>query len=144
MIECRLQTDRLYRFMGMVMPLVIGIATMVIGITMVLGLIQKEPGVGWLVLMVGAITAYTAWSFLRLPQTIELHDDGQMVFRGVGKPKVISALDIQSIESPPYFVGMLVVRHSGGKLSFLNQFTGFHKLLSTLETLNPNIEIKGC
>ena len=142
MIECRLHTDRLYRFMGMVMPLVIGIATMVIGILMVLGVIQKEPGVGWLVLIVGAMMAFPACYFLRLPRTIELHDDGQLVFRGVGKPKVISARDIRSIE--PNVVGLLVVRHSGGKLSFLNQFTGFHKLVSTLETLNPNIEIKGC
>ena len=39
---------------------------------------------------------------------------------------------------------MPVVRHSGGKLSFLDQFTGFHKLVSSLETLNPDIEIKGC
>ncbi len=144
MIECRLHTNRLYRFMGMVMPLVIGIATMVIGILMVLGLIQKEPGVGWLVLIFGAIMAFFAWSFLRLPQTIELHEDGQLVFRGIGKPIVISARDVLSIESPPHFVGMLVVRHSGGKLAILNQFTGFHKLVSTLETLNPNIEIKGC
>ncbi len=133
---------QVYRFMGMVMPLVIGTAMMVIGILMVLGLIQKEPGVGWLVLITGAITAYTAWSFLRLPQTIELHDDGQLVFRGVGKPKVVSARDIQSIE--PNVMGLLVVKHSGGKLPFLNLFTGFHKLVSTLETLNPNIEIKGC
>ncbi len=107
-------------------------------------MIQTAPGVGWLLLVLGPIVAYVACSFLRLPQTIELHGDGKLVFRGSGKPKVISARDIRSIEPARSGVGMLVVKHSGGELFLINQFTGFHKLLSALETLNPSIEFKGC
>ncbi len=146
MIKCRLHTSLLYRVVGMLVPLMIAIAMIVIGVLMVSGLIQiqTEPGVGWLVLIVGAFATYVACSFLRFPQTIELHDDGELVFRGLGKPKTISARDIRSIEPAQNLLGMLVVEHSGGKQPFLNQFTDFHNLLSALKTLNPNIEFKGC
>ena len=144
MIECRLHVDSSYRFLGMVMPLVIAIAMIAVGLLMVLGLMPANPGVGWSLLVVGAVLAYMAVHFLRLPRTIELHDDGRVVFRGLGEPRVITAGDIQSIEPASHFVGMLVVRHPGGKLHLLHQFTGFHRLLSALETLNPNIELKGC
>ncbi len=143
MIECRLNTSVPYRIVGILLPLVIAVAMIVIGGLAALGLIRTEPGVGWLAL-VGAVLAWVAFSFLRLPRTIELHDDGELVFRGLGKPKVISARDIRSIEPAPNVVGMLIVKHSGGKLPLINQFTGFHNLLSTLETLNPDIELKGC
>ncbi len=144
MIECHLRTNLPYRIAGILVPLVIAIAMLACGILMVLGVIRAEPGVGWLVLAGGAILAYTASSFLRLPRTIELHDDGKLVFRGLGKPKVISAQDVRSIEPLRGVVGMLVVHHSGGKLALVNQFTGFHRLLSALEDLNSKIEIKGC
>jgi hypothetical protein len=91
-----------------------------------------------------AVLAFAWYRILVLPHRIVIHSDQQMEFIGILQRRALQASQILSLRSHRSQFGFLVLQHTGGKILMLNQFTGFHKLLSELEAVNPGIEFLGC
>jgi len=100
------------------------------------------PTVAFLVMLVVAL--FTAYMWLRIPFEITVRDDNIMEFRSVLRRVTISPVEIKSVRAKRYALGFIDVRHSGGTVNLLSQMDGFHEFVSTLKSLNPSIEIKGC
>jgi hypothetical protein len=101
--------------------------------------IQMGIVVLWLGLM-----AWFALKKLAVPRVIELHEDGTVKFRGLVGERSVHAHDIESIQPTGNEMGYLVVKHTGGKISLINQFNEFHDFLISLKRHNPTVELKGC
>ncbi len=100
------------------------------------------PTVAFLVMLVVAL--FTAYMWLRIPFEITVRDDNIMEFRSVLRRVAISPVEIKSVRAKRYALGFIDVRHSGGTINLLSQMDEFHEFVSTLKSLNPSIEIKGC
>src|SRR6266481_9173094 len=100
------------------------------------------PTVAFLVMLVVAL--FTAYMWLRIPFEITVRDDNIMEFRSVLRRVAISPVEIKSVRAKRYELGFIDVRHSGGTINLLSQMDEFHEFVSTLKSLNPSIEIKGC
>jgi hypothetical protein len=55
----------------------------------------------------------------------------------------VQVAQIQAIEPVPNQFGIFRVVHDHGKIVFLNQFTGFHRLVAQLIAQNSRIRLKG-
>ena len=91
-----------------------------------------------------AAVGVTAIKSLHAPRHIELEEDGRITFVGLLGRTVVHASDIQSIAPAGNRLGVLIIRHSQGKVTLLNQFDRFHEFLTELERLNPGIDFRGC
>jgi hypothetical protein len=91
-----------------------------------------------------AVLALAWYRVFSLPHRIVIHSDQQIEFVGILQRRAVQASQLLSVCSHRSQFGFLVLRHTGGKILILNQFTGFHKLLSELEAVNPGIELLGC
>lgn len=40
--------------------------------------------------------------------------------------------------------GTFILKHDGGRLTFIGQFDGFHEFLTALRAANPQVELRGC
>jgi hypothetical protein len=79
----------------------------------------------------------------RIPTRIELAGDGRIRFRGLLRRIEVQATEIESIK-PRAQLGLLSLKHSGGRILLINQFDGFHEFLVALKGLNPSVELRGC
>lgn len=104
---------------------------------------ERVFGVPFAILWCAGVLASFIWS-IRFPRRIELHEDGRVVFRGPLRRLELRVTEISSIKPGGNQVGFLVVKHSRGRLYLLNQFDGFHELLTSLKQANPSIELRGC
>ena len=91
-----------------------------------------------------AAVAWIWYRQLRMPHRIVLTADGQIEFVAPARRVVVTARDIVSIRPERNQFGYLVVRWGSGKLTLLNQFDGFHELLTQIKNLNPAVEFRGC
>jgi len=91
-----------------------------------------------------ALAAWFLWLYARMPQRIVRHADGRIEFVGPFQRLVLMPREIISIRPDRGHIGFLVLKHEAGTLRFLNQFNGFHELLSYLESVNPAVELHGC
>ncbi len=87
---------------------------------------------------------YPWYLVLTTPRRITVHPDGRIEFVSLLSRSAIPASQIQSVQPGGGQIGFLVLRHSGGRIRLLNQFTGFHQLLTELKTASPGIELEGC
>jgi hypothetical protein len=90
------------------------------------------------------VLAFAWCRALVLPHRIVIHSDRQIEFVGILQRRTVQVSQILSLRSHRSQFGFLVLRHTGGKILMINQFTGFHKLLSELGAVNPGIEFLGC
>lgn len=81
---------------------------------------------------------------LRMPRRIVLHEDGRLEFLSPVRRVEITAQEITSIRPDGSQLGFLMIRWSAGKVRLLNQFDGFHDLLTRIKAANPAVEIRGC
>lgn len=102
-------------------------------------------GVGSLV-----IAGLLAWlgfrTALGTPTEIVVNSDGRIEFQSRLRTIVLEASEITSITTGDWYDlnrFEAVVRHKGGKLTLINQFTDFRDFLATVQELNPTVEIKG-
>ena len=112
-------------------------------------------GLIWIWASGSDVASAAAWSFFALwfsailwncyqqstmPHTIEVTDTGTIRFVGTFRTSVIAPSDVISVRGSGLFVE---VRHIGGKILFLQQFTGFHEFLTDLKRVNPNVTMRG-
>ncbi len=95
-------------------------------------------------LLVPAVLAFAWYRACALPHRIVMHSDQRIEFIGIFQRCAVPASQILAVRSHRSQLGFLVLQHTGGKILILSQFTGFHKLLSELEAVNPGIEFLGC
>jgi hypothetical protein len=89
--------------------------------------------------------AVWCWFFYgRMPRRIVRHADGRIEFVSPFRRVTVTAREIVSIKPDRSHLGLLVVKWGSGKVTLLNQFDGFHELLTYLETVNPAVEFRGC
>jgi hypothetical protein len=88
--------------------------------------------------------AWVAWGMKRyvtMPHTIELTDDGLVKFIGTFHTTVVALSAVVSVQA---FAGQFVyLKHSGGKILLLAQFTGFHEFLTHLKQANSQVSMRG-
>ena len=89
------------------------------------------------------------WELLTIPHTICVTPTDQIEFRSVLRRRPVAVGDIVSI-GPGAFglvtsvMGGYMLKHRGGKVGFINQFTGMHELLADIRRSNPMAEFLGC
>ena len=101
---------------------------------------QNAPvwfGVAWL-----AAVLIACYQQTRMPHRIEVTDTGLINFVGMFTQTTIAPQDIISVKAVSG--GFVQVKHRGGKIRMLHQFTRFHEFLNELKRVNPNVEIRGC
>lgn len=91
------------------------------------------------------MAGFLLWRSMRMPTSIEMNDDGSIVFSAPSRRLEILASSIHSIR-PDQFkeLGLLVVEHVNGEFKMINHFDRFHEFLTELKRLNPSVELRGC
>jgi apolipoprotein N-acyltransferase len=88
-----------------------------------------------------AFIGYWLWA---TPIEIRIEDDRIVVFRSLWRSVPVPVADIESVEGTRWdFSGQYAtVRHSSGKVRMLTVYDNFHDFLSTLQRINPAIQIR--
>jgi hypothetical protein len=95
-------------------------------------------------LVPAAAGAFSWLRMARMPQRIIRHADGRIELECQIRRVVLTPREIVSIRPDRGHFGFLVLKHDSGTLRLLNQFTGFHELLTSIEAANPAVELLGC
>jgi len=101
------------------------------------------PPVGLFVILLG-VALWNGYYWLRFPFEIKLKDDNSVEFRTIFRRTIASPSDIRSIRAKLFGLGFVDIVHSQGTVHLLNQIDGFHELVSSIKSINPAVEIKGC
>jgi hypothetical protein len=131
-----LQSKIIYGLFAIAMPL----ALVVFGAFWIY-LAFAQSGPGWFGVLWFALVLYGCYQSLWMPYRIEVTESGLIRFIGIRTTTVLTN-DVVSVRSVGG--GFLELRHRGGKLRLLQQFTGFHEFLSELKQANPSVEVRGC
>lgn len=97
----------------------------------------------WFGLVFVPIAAFGWYPILYFPRRIVVADDTRIEFISPLRRRQIDVVDIQSIVSHPFALGILVVRYRGGKVWLVHQFDGFHEFLTVVKSKNPSIRMRG-
>jgi hypothetical protein len=89
------------------------------------------------------IAAWLWYWLLTTPYKIVV-SGGRVEFVSVLRRRRLFPTDIHSIKPISNQYGFLNVRTAHGTFRMLNQFDGFHRFLTDLETTNPRVELRGC
>ena len=79
---------------------------------------------------------------LGIPYEIRFDLSGCVSFVALGRTVTLLGTDMQSIR-PEGIGGMYLLRHKGGKVRLLAQFTGFHEVVTRIKAANPEFETVG-
>jgi hypothetical protein len=122
------------------------ILTLVAGLFFYFGLAHRTPDGPPLFVAVFplAAAAWAWWRHVRMPQRIVVQSDGRIEFVGPLLRVTLTPRDIVSIKPDRRQFGFLIVKHEAGTFRLLNQFNGFHELLTYIEATNPGVEMRGC
>ena len=102
----------------------------------------EGPPLPFLVLWCAAL-AWNWYVFLGLPHEIRFESADRVSFVALARTATLRVTDIDSIK--PYWAGggLYVLRHTGGTIRLLAQFTGFHEVISRIKAANPRFETVG-
>ena len=95
-------------------------------------------------LLMATVGGLLFWQSALMPRRIIRHADGRIEFVCLARSVMLTPREIVSIRPDRRQFGFLVLKHESGKLRLLNQFTGFHELLTYIESVNPAVELYGC
>jgi hypothetical protein len=87
-----------------------------------------------------------AWNWnvlLRIPYEIRFELTDVISFVALARTTELLPTDIRSIKPYGAGGGFYVLRHNGGKIRLIPQFTGFHEVISRVKALNPQLEVVG-
>lgn len=90
------------------------------------------------------VLSFMVFQVVSLPLHIDDDGNGTITFRSLARSRRVRVSTITSIEPVRGQFGFLRLRHQAGSVVFLNQFTGFHRLVAALVLDNPRISLKGC
>jgi hypothetical protein len=93
--------------------------------------------------------AAVGWNWfvlLGIPYEIRFESADRVSFKALARTATVNASEIQSIK--PYGGGfgsgpLFILRHDGGKIRLVAQFTGFHEVISRIKAAHPGIEVIG-
>jgi hypothetical protein len=101
--------------------------------------------VPFLLLWLGAL-GWNWYVLVGIPYEIHFESSDRVSFKALARTATLNASEIQSIKlfgggfgSGPLFI----LRHDGGKIRLVAQFTGFHEIISRLKTAHSDIEVIG-
>jgi len=119
------------------------VAFTLLGVLMIVGVFRDPQtrlfGLIWLA-VVGAL-----WlKVLTIPHRIEVKSDGSFTFVSLLRRIPVSPQSVGSIKPAGSRLGFFVLKYSGGRITLLGQFDGFHEFLSELRSSNPGVELRGC
>jgi hypothetical protein len=103
---------------------------------------SEGPPVFVAVLWCGAL----AWNWnvlLRIPYEIRFESANAISFVALAGTSEVLATDIRSIKPYGAGGGLYVLRHNGGKIRVVPQFTGFHEVIARMKAANPRVEVVG-
>lgn len=124
--------------------MMLGIFTLA-GFTLPIGGVARgEPSVFVVAAIWLGIVAFLWYLALSLPQSIVHRADDVLEFRSPLRDRRVSIGDLRSIEPVPNQFGFFRFRHSGGTITVLIHFDGFHELVHTIKEKNPGIRLRGC
>jgi hypothetical protein len=132
--------------LGVVMMYVAPVLMTVFGLVFLYFIITqpaKGPPLPFMLFWVAGVSWFF-FTVLRIPHTIRVHDGGRIEFVSPLRRWDVPVHEITYVGPERGHIGILIVRSSAGKIRLLNQFDGFHRFLTELETLNPGIEFRGC
>jgi hypothetical protein len=108
----------------------------------VLGRLEGPP---WeFLLLCTVIMVFIAYMFLRIPFEIRIRDDGMLEFRSLFGRTSLSPSEVISVKARGSQLGFADLRSSTRTIPLITQMDGFHEFLSTLKSLNPSVELRGC
>ncbi len=100
-----------------------------------------------ILVMFSPVLIYSILMFIvnwRLPRTIEVHEDGRVVFSGPYRFLTVPARNIETIKVSVLHSRFLYVIYKYGSIRLFHQFQDFHELIAELKRLNPEIQTVGC
>ena len=91
------------------------------------------------------VAAWYWWFVLTLAYRVVIQDDASVEWVALARKVKMLPEDIREIcpDSTGTF-GFLKVKHTGGKVRFINQITGFHEVILHIKSRNSMVILKGC
>ena len=127
--------------------LVLGVMSMLslVGIGMIVSAVRGAPEGPPLPFLV-VWCAVLAWNWhvlLGIPYEIRFETADRVSFVGLARTTTLTVSEIDSIKPYGAGGGFYVLRHTGGKIRLVGQFTGFHEVISRMKAANPRFETVG-
>lgn len=96
----------------------------------------------WVLVLFFLFTLYGVYTFVAMPQYVDVAPTGSLSFRSYLGTRVISPAELTEVttESMGYYV---VFRFGKAKIKLLNRIDGLYELLSSLKAQKPDLVIKG-
>ena len=120
----------------------------VVGVGLILAATLNRLGgmpVPFLLFWLGAL-GWNWYVLLGIPYEIRFESAERISFKALARTVTLNASEIRSIKLYGGGFGngpLLILRHDGGKIRLVAQFTGFHEVVSRLKTAHPRIEVVG-
>lgn len=132
-----IQSKFRYWLFAMILPLIL----VCFGVLFVY-LTVTRGGPVWFALIWLALILIGSYQQVTMPHSIELTDIGFIRFVGAFRTSTIAPQDIISVSAVAG--NFIVLKHTSGKIRFLQHFTGFHDFLTELKRVNGSVNIQGC
>lgn len=108
-------------------------------------LVLRDPsGPTLLLVPLIGVVAWQWWAFLTIAHRVVIHEDGALEWVAFARRVRILPEDVVRIAPDGGQIGLFTVRHTGGKVRFVNQITGFHEVLLHIKSRNPGVVLRGC
>jgi hypothetical protein len=92
-----------------------------------------------------SLCAATAWNWyvlLTMPYEIRFESSDRIRFTALARTTALNVISLRSIR-PLGGGGIYVLRHEGGKIWLIAQFTGFHEVITRIRAVHPDMEVHG-
>jgi len=109
-----------------------------------IAIFQEDGPPRFLIVPFLAILAWQWWVLLSLAHRIVIDEDGTVEWIALARRVSTRPESIQEISPDHSGGGFFRMIHSGGKVRFLNQITGFHEVVAHIKAHNPTVVLKGC
>jgi hypothetical protein len=129
-----------YLFMLAAMP----IAGITLTVVAALGKMGPDGPPFWIFIPVLGVLCFVPYMWLRIAFEIRISDDAKIEFRNIFRTTVVTPAEIKSVRAKRYALGFVDIVHLQGTVHLLNQMDGFHEFITTVKSMNPAVEIKGC
>jgi len=116
-----------------------------LGVGLFVGAFRGSPD-GPPIIVVVLWCVVLAWNWtvlLGLPYQIRFESADQLSFVSLARTTTLAPSEILSLKPLGMGGGFYVLRHNGGTIWILVQFTGFHEIVSRIKAANPRFEVVG-
>ena len=107
------------------------------------GRISRSEPLGWQDAMYIVACCVLLYCWLTIPVEIQVLSEGTIKFNAPIKRTMVSVSDIKFIKRAAMSPGFLRIRHARGRITVMDEFYGENDLLTTLKSLNSEIDVEG-